>query len=120
MFMGLVFWLGVGTGLAAAGLLTAVIEFTTMVRAGLLMGVWGMAHEFGQAAGGLMGGAVVDLMRRATDENNLIAYGTVFAVEALLLSVALFVSSDLHIGARGQDVDAPAPTAEELATLAAR
>ncbi|NJL32679.1 MAG: BCD family MFS transporter, partial [Chloroflexaceae bacterium] len=40
----LVVGLGMGTGLSAAGLLTAVVEQTTAARAGTLMGVWGVAH----------------------------------------------------------------------------
>jgi BCD family chlorophyll transporter-like MFS transporter len=97
LFQGLVFALGLGTGLASAGLLTAVIEFTTAVRAGLLMGIWGLAHEFGQAIGGLMGGAVVDIMRSVTGGDDLIAYATVFAAEAVLLIVALGLSTDLRL-----------------------
>ncbi len=89
LFMGLVFLLGAGTGLAASGLLTAVIEYTTVKHAGLLMGVWGLAHEVGQALGGMMGGVVVDVVQRATDGDHLVAYGTVFAAEGLLLIVAL-------------------------------
>src|SRR5690606_36517967 len=54
LFMALVLALGLGAGLAMAGLLTAAFEFTTTLRAGLLMGVWGMASEFGQSAGGLL------------------------------------------------------------------
>lgn len=89
IFMMLVFVLGISTGLSSAGLLTAVIEFTTPARAGLLMGIWGLAHELGQAAGNLMGGVVVDVMRFFTNDNHLASYGAVFILEALLLFSAL-------------------------------
>ena len=88
-FLGLVFFLGISTGLSAAGMMTAVIEFTTLARAGLLMGVWGVAHELGQAFGSLMSGIMVDLGRALTGGNALIAYGAVFALEAILLTLAL-------------------------------
>ncbi len=90
-FMGLVFFLGVSTGLSAAGMLTAVIEFTTLTRAGLLMGVWGLAHEFGQACGSLFSGIVVDLGRALSGGNNLAAYGVVFGLEALALMLAVLL-----------------------------
>lgn len=96
LFLALVFALGVGTGLSMAGLLTAVIEFTTATRAGLLMGVWGMAAEFGQAIGGLMGGIVVDTVLWLSADNALLAYGTVFAVEGGLLLVALALTANLR------------------------
>jgi BCD family chlorophyll transporter-like MFS transporter len=88
-FLGLVLLLGISTGLSAAGMLTAVIEFTTPARAGLLMGVWGVAHELGQAFGNLMSGVVVDLARALTGGRALIAYGVVFALEAALLVLGL-------------------------------
>jgi BCD family chlorophyll transporter-like MFS transporter len=89
IFQGLVFMLGLGTGLSAAGLLTAVVEQTTAARAGTLMGVWGMAHESGEALGGLLGGSVVDLVRLLSGGNAWLAYSTVFALEAVLLLAAL-------------------------------
>ncbi|NLE52042.1 MAG: BCD family MFS transporter [Chloroflexi bacterium] len=97
LFMALVFTLGLGAGLAMAGLLTAVIEFTTTMRAGLLMGVWGMASEFGQSAGGFLGGVVVDILRALTGGNNWIAYGAVFTLEAILLVIVLALAGNLHV-----------------------
>ncbi len=97
VFMALVFGLGISTGLSSAGLLTAVIEFTTPARAGLLMGIWGLAHELGQAAGSLMGGAVVDIMRVFTNNNVLVSYGTVFMFEATLLSFALLLLKKMDL-----------------------
>jgi BCD family chlorophyll transporter-like MFS transporter len=88
-FQGLVFVLGLGTGLSAAGLLTAVVEQTTAARAGTLMGVWGVAHESGEALGGLLGGSVVDLVRLLSGGDAWLAYSTVFMLEAGMLLVAL-------------------------------
>jgi BCD family chlorophyll transporter-like MFS transporter len=95
-FRPLVFVMGLGTGLAGAGLLTGVMTFTTPVRAGLLMGVWGMANLLGRAGGSLMGGAVVDLVQMATG-NPFWAYATVFAVESFILAVAFGLTFPLDI-----------------------
>ncbi len=96
LFLGLVFCLGLSTGLSASGMLTAVVEFTTPARAGLLMGVWGLAHNLGQAAGGLLSGAVVDLVRWLNGDA-LTAYGAVFTLEAALLIIALLTLSRVNI-----------------------
>jgi len=96
VFLGLVFFLGVSTGLSASGMLSAVIEFTTAERAGLLMGVWGMAHNLGQAVGNLLSGATVDLVQ-ALQGDALTAYGLVFALEAALLLGALWILKDVKI-----------------------
>ncbi len=89
LFRGLVFVLGAGTGLAAGGALAAVIGFTTVVRAGFLMGVWGVAEELGKGIGSLLGGTIVDVIRAASGGSALLAYGTVFFLEGLLLLAAL-------------------------------
>ena len=91
-FLVLVFFLGMSTGLSASGMLSAVIEFTTSARAGLLMGVWGVAHNLGQALGSLLSGALVDLVR-AFNGNAMTAYGIVFALEGFLLLLAMGVLS---------------------------
>ncbi len=96
LFRGLVFVMGLGTGLAGAGMLAGVISFTTPIRAGMLMGVWGVANMVGHAFGSLMGGGVVDLMRLATG-NAFLAYATVFALEVTFLTVALYLSTRLVV-----------------------
>jgi BCD family chlorophyll transporter-like MFS transporter len=96
LFLVLVFLLGVTTGLSASGMLTAVIEFTTSARAGLLMGVWGVAHNLGQALGSLLSGATVDLVR-AFNGDAMTAYGIVFAMEGFLLLLALGLLSQVKI-----------------------
>ena len=94
----LVLVMGLGTGLAGAGMLSGVISFTTAIRAGLLMGVWGMANLFGKAIGSLMGGIVIDLMRLAFGDAFL-AYAALFAIEVVLLVVALILTTKLDIKA---------------------
>ncbi len=96
VFLVLVFFLGVSTGFAASGMLAAVIDFTTPERAGLLMGLWGVAHNVGQATGNLIGGAVVDLVQ-ALQGDALTAYGLVFALEAILLLAALWMLNSVKI-----------------------
>jgi BCD family chlorophyll transporter-like MFS transporter len=95
-FRVLVAVMGLGTGLAGAGLLGGIATFATSVRAGLLMGVWGMASLLGKAAGSLMGGAVVDTVRLATGQV-FAAYATVFAGEAALLAVAFVLTFRLRV-----------------------
>lgn len=97
-FRVLVAVMGLGTGLAGAGLLGGIATFATSVRAGLLMGVWGMASLFGKAAGSILGGAVVDAVRLATGQT-FVAYATVFAAEAVLLAFAFALSFRLRVEA---------------------
>lgn len=98
LFRALVLVMGVGTGMAGAGMLTIVINFTSLLRAGLLLGVWGVANQLGRAAGSLMGGSVVAAVGRLTGDN-FTAYATVFALEIGMLLVALFLSFRLDVAA---------------------
>ena len=95
IFKSLVFVMGLGTGLAGAGMLSAIISFTTPIRAGMLMGVWGVANMVGHAAGNLTGGILVDSVRYATG-NAFFAYSSLFAMEAVMLAVALYLSTKLN------------------------
>ncbi len=91
--------LGLGTGLTAASLLAYMVQFTTIRRAGLMVGVWGVGHQLGRALASLVGGVVVDGVTWATDGNHLVAYGTAFMLEAALLLVAMVAIGRLHIEA---------------------
>jgi len=97
LFKNLVFVMGLGTGLAGAGMLAGIITFTTLIRAGLLMGIWGFANLVGRAIGSIMGGMVVDLGMSITDGNALVAYSAVFALEIIMLIIALALSTKLHV-----------------------
>lgn len=89
--------LGLGTGLSAAALLAYMVQFTTLKRAGLMVGVWGVGHQLGRALASLLGGVVVDGMLWVTGNNYLVAYGAAFILEAILLLVAMVVIGRLHI-----------------------
>ena len=111
IFKSLVFVMGLGTGLAGAGMLSSIISFTTPIRAGMLMGVWGVANMVGHATGNLLGGAIVDGVRFATG-SALTAYASLFAMEAGMLGIALYLTTKL-------DVNTTKAHTEEVEVLAA-
>lgn len=101
--------MGFGTGLAGAGMLTGIISFTSPLRAGLMMGVWGMANLLGRAIGVLAGGIVVDIIQAFSNGNALLAYTSVFAGEAMLLIMALFLSFMIRIDQARASTEQAAP-----------
>lgn len=98
LFRVLVLVMGLATGMAGAGMLTIVINFTSLLRAGLLLGVWGVANQLGRATGSLMGGSVVAAVEGLTG-SSFTAYATVFALEIGMLLVALILSFRLDVAA---------------------
>ncbi len=99
LFQGLVFALGLGTGLASAGLLSAIVHFATAVRAGLLMSVWGLTHNLGRAIGSVLSGGAVDGITRLAGGDALVAYGAVFAIEGVLLLAGWWLFERVNVAA---------------------
>lgn len=93
-----VFVMGLGTGLAGAGMLSGALSFTSRIRAGMLLGVWAVANMAGHAVGSVLGGMVVDTVRHLTN-NPFLAYSTVFAAEVIMLLTALHLSTRLDYAA---------------------
>lgn len=91
--------LGLSSGLAAASLLAQAMELTNARSAGLLLGVWGLGFQLGRALANLIGAGLVDLMNLMTAQAPLLAYGTAFGIECVLLVAALLVFRRLHMRA---------------------
>ena len=98
IFRWLVFVMGLGTGLAGAAMLAGVVSFSSPVRAGLLMGVWGTANALGRALGTFLGGASAEIVQRATG-SAVAAYSSIFALEIAMLLIALFLTFRLDLNA---------------------
>lgn len=90
LFVALVFLLGVGSGVSAAGTLTMMVDFTTPERAGLLMGAWTVAHQLAEAVGNVLGGVVLDGMY-ALSSSYVVAFGAVFALEVVAALAGLLL-----------------------------
>jgi BCD family chlorophyll transporter-like MFS transporter len=116
LFQGLVFALGVGTGLASAGLLSAIVHFATVVRAGILMSVWGLTHNLGQAIGSVLSGSAVDGITRLAGGDALTAYGVVFAVEGALLLVGWWLFERVNVTASAAAAEVGTPADEHRMT----
>ncbi len=111
LLKGSVFVMGLGTGLAGAGLLSGTLAFTSRLRAGMLVGVWGVANMTGHAFGSLMGGILVDSVRALTG-NAFAAYTSVFLFEIAALATALWLSGRVRL-------EEAAVVVEEKAAVAA-
>ena len=96
LLKGAVFVMGLGTGLAGAGMLSGTLNFTSKLRAGMLLGVWAVANMAGHAFGSLMGGMIVDGVRAATG-SAFAAYASVFGLEAVLLAAALSLTFRVNV-----------------------
>lgn len=76
---------------AAIGSMMALAGEGRDNREGTRMGLWGAAQALAAGFGGLAGAAAVDVMRRGLG-SDADAFGTVFAVEAVLFVIAAFMA----------------------------
>lgn len=98
--------LGFGNGVFAVAAIGSMMELAgagPSGREGLRMGLWGASQAIAFGVGGLAGAAGVDLARSML-ASPMLAYGSVFAAEALLFLIAARLA--LRIG--GTRVDAHA------------
>lgn len=98
LFMGLVLMLGVGGGIAGAGALTLMVDFTSPEYAGMLMGAWTIAHQLAEAVGNLLAGIVVD-RAYALSGSYLTAFGTLFGLEVIFALVGLILLAHITVDA---------------------
>ncbi len=89
-----VFFLGFANGVFAVSAIGAMMQLAggrEGGREGARMGVWGGAQAVAAGLGGLIGAAGADTMRLVFEQQHL-AYGIVFAIEAGLFVVAAFMA----------------------------
>ena len=88
-----IFLIGLGGGLFAHGTLTATMQLAPPEHVGLAMGAWGAvqatAAGVGMAAGGLVRDGVAGL------STSVMGYSAVYALEILLLALALWAMAPL-------------------------
>ncbi len=108
-----IFLLGYANGAyagAAIGSMMALAGTGAERREGTRMGVWGASQAIAFGIGGFLGTVAVDVLRWATG-SSLLAYGSVFVVEALLFGVAAMLALKIA-RLSGQD-PLPAPARSE-------
>jgi BCD family chlorophyll transporter-like MFS transporter len=96
--------LGIGSGLSTVSNLALMLDMTTASKVGLFIGAWGMANAVSRLVGSILGGVVRDLVTQIA-QNPLAGYILVFAIEAALLGISLFLLSRIDVTAFRRDAD---------------
>lgn len=89
--------LGLATGVASVSNLSLMLDMTVEGRVGMFMGAWGMADSFARLTGSVMSGAVRDLVSQMA-ANPVIGYLVVFALQAGMLVISLFLLGRIDVG----------------------
>ncbi|MFB2893721.1 BCD family MFS transporter [Aerosakkonemataceae cyanobacterium BLCC-F50] len=83
------FLFGLGSGVATTGAISLMLDLTAAETAGTFIGAWGLAQAIARASATFTGGVVLDLGKKLFT-NLVLAYGLVFALQAVGMIVAVW------------------------------
>lgn len=98
--------LGLATGLATVSNLSLMLDMTTADGVGAFIGAWGMADAVARMVGNLLSGITRDVVAQWA-HNPLTGYLVVFALEAAMLILSLFILRRIDVNAFRRHTDQP-------------
>ncbi|MGC9525335.1 MAG: BCD family MFS transporter [Limnospira sp.] len=96
MLKGSLLLFGLFSGILTAGAISLMLDLTAAETAGTFIGAWGLAQAMARGLATVLGGAVLDIGRFLFSAP-VLAYGTVFAVQAVGMVVAIALLSRVNI-----------------------
>ena len=94
--MGMLLLFGFGSGVLTAGAISLMLDLTAAETAGTFIGAWGLAQAMARGLSTVFGGGVLDFGRWVFDAP-VLAYGSVFAVQAIGMLTALLILKQVNI-----------------------
>jgi BCD family chlorophyll transporter-like MFS transporter len=93
-----IFLFGLATGIGTNATLVLMLDLTLPEVAGTFVGVWGLAQAYSRAAGKILGGGLLDLVRTISPGSGPFPpYAAVFLVEAAIAVLALVLLSGVNL-----------------------
>jgi BCD family chlorophyll transporter-like MFS transporter len=91
-----VFLFGLAAGLTTTGAISLMLDLTAAETAGTFIGAWGLAQAMARAIATVSGGIVLDIGKSLFNVP-VLAYGLVFALQALGMMAAIAVLSQVNV-----------------------
>ena len=93
---GAIFLFGIAAGVATIGGISLMLDLTASETAGTFIGAWGLAQAMSRALATVIGGVLLDA-GKAIFSTTLLAYGSVFAIQAVTMLIAIAILSSVNI-----------------------
>ncbi|MBH8564761.1 BCD family MFS transporter [Nostoc sp. CENA67] len=93
--LGLVLF-GLATGFLTTAAVSLMLDLTAAEAAGTFIGAWGLAQAMSRGVAVVLGGAVLDVGRRLLP-NLVLAYGLVFALEAVGMVLSIWFLNRVNV-----------------------
>lgn len=107
---GLVGLFGFTSGLTTTGAISLMLDLTLAETAGTFIGAWGLAQALARAVATGLGGILYQQVGSRLFTQTALAYGTVFALEAAMMGLAVFLLSQVNVRAFQTDTQAALTT----------
>jgi BCD family chlorophyll transporter-like MFS transporter len=96
MLMGVLVLFGLLSGILTAGVLSLMLDLTAAETAGTFIGAWGLAQSIARGLSTVLGGGILDIGRILFTEP-VLAYGTVFATQAVGMILSIILLNQVNI-----------------------
>jgi BCD family chlorophyll transporter-like MFS transporter len=87
---------GLFTGIATTGALSLMLDLTAAETAGTFVGAWGLSQAIARGTATITGGVVLDLGRQVFT-SPVLAYGLVFALQAVGMVLAVWFLGRVNV-----------------------
>ena len=87
---------GIAAGMATIGGISLMLDLTAAETAGTFIGAWGLAQAMSRALATVVGGVILDI-GKAIFTTPVLAYGSVFAVQALGMLLSIFILDRVNV-----------------------
>jgi BCD family chlorophyll transporter-like MFS transporter len=87
---------GLGTGVLTTAAVSLMLDLTAAEAAGTFIGAWGLAQSVARGVAVVLGGSLLDIGRKLLP-NLVLAYGLVFALEAVGMLVSIWFLNRVNV-----------------------
>ncbi|ELR99471.1 BCD family MFS transporter [Gloeocapsa sp. PCC 73106] len=87
---------GIATGITTVSSINLMLDLTSATSAGTFIGAWGLAQSLSRAIATVSGGIVLDVGRQIFT-TPVLAYGLVFALQALAMLMAILILNQINV-----------------------
>ncbi|MEA5549950.1 BCD family MFS transporter [Anabaena cylindrica UHCC 0172] len=88
---------GLSTGFLTTAAVSLMLDLTVAEAAGTFIGAWGLAQSISRGIAVVIGGTLLDIGRTILPDNLVLAYGLVFALEAVGMLISIWFLNRVNV-----------------------
>lgn len=97
LFQSMVFVFGLASGITTTGSISLMLDLTAAETAGTFIGAWGLSQAIARGLATMVGGSVLSLGEQIFRQQTLLAYSTVFGLQAIGMVLAVWFLNRVNV-----------------------